>query len=305
MSNRVFRLNNIPAFIIFALQLAVVYFICFALMQDPVISIFIALGVYLLLFLLLLCPAGEFITRLLCGATRIERSDWLAKLNIVNDTVVKKAIEEDQNITDIKFYMYNDPLPNAISAGRRTILLSSGLLEMDTTTIQGIVAHEIGHISCLDATIFTVVNVGNMLVSVVGLFMQSLILFANLTDRLLRRGRRDLLRDIILLIPILIVLMIVSLSRLVLNAGCRSKDYAADAYAVKLGYGRQLREALLATDFESQTSRLSLTNMMTGPRPPVHIRVGRIDTLLNDNSSGGASGNGVESPDDFFDNLIS
>lgn len=274
----IFRANNIPAFVICFLHMLIIYGIATAMAEDALIGVPVALGIYLVLFLLTISPVGETILRVFCGGRRIQRVDWQNKMNIVATDVVAIAQNQDATLPkNINFYYINDPMPSTLAIGRHTICITSGLLDMSISNIKGCVAHELGHISSYDSSITQVANVGNFFVFLLGLLFQSFYMFNNWTSRFTRRGMRSLMRNVLSFLPVAAITAIIGLTRFILNIGNRAKEYQADLYAVRLGYGNELRNALLAIDFDSQSGRRSFWRMLTTEHPSVHDRVGRID----------------------------
>ena len=257
----IFRANNIPAFVICFLHMLIIYGIAIAMTEDALIGVPVALGIYLALFLLAISPVGETILRVFCGGRRIQRADWQNKMSLVAD-VVEIAQNQDATLPrNISFYYINDPIPSTLAIGRHTICITSGLLDMSVSDIKGCVAHELGHISSYDSSITQVANVGNFFVFLLGLLFQSFYMFNNWTSSFTRRGMRSLMRNVLSFLPVAVIMAIIGLTRFILNIGNRAKEYQADLYAVKLGYGNELRNALLAIDFDSQSGRRSFWNV--------------------------------------------
>lgn len=281
----IFRVNNIPAFVICFLHMLIIYGIATAMTEDALIGVPVAFGIYLTLFLLTISPVGETILRVFCGGRQIQRADWQNKMSIVADVV---GIAQNQDTTlprNISFYYINDPIPSTLAIGRHTICITSGLLDMNVSDIKGCVAHELGHISSYDSSITQVANVGNFFVFLLGLLFQSFYMFNNWSSRFTRRGMRSLMRNVLSFLPVAVIMAIIGLTRFILNIGNRAKEYRADLYAVRLGYGNELRNALLAIDFDSQSGRRSFWRMLTAEHPSVHDRVGRIDINNRNNIS--------------------
>lgn len=281
----IFRVNNIPAFVICFLHMLIIYGIATAMTEDALIGVPVAFGIYLALFLLTISPVGETILRVFCGGRQIQRVDWQNKMSIVADVV---GIAQNQDATlprNISFYYINDPIPSTLAIGRHTICITSGLLDMNVSDIKGCVAHELGHISSYDSSITQVANVGNFFVFLLGLLFQSFYMFNNWSSRFTRRGMRSLMRNVLSFLPVAVIMAIIGLTRFILNIGNRAKEYRADLYAVRLGYGNELRNALIAIDFDSQSGRRSFWRMLTAEHPSVHDRVGRIDINNRNNIS--------------------
>ena len=93
------------------------------------------------------------------------------------------------------------------------------------------------------------------------------------------------MRNVLSFLPVAIITGIIGITRFVLNIGYRAKEYQADLYAVRLGYGNELHNALLAIDFDSQSGRRNLWRMLVAEHPSVHDRVGRIDEQIHSNNT--------------------
>ena len=89
----------------------------------------------------------------------------------------------------------------------------------------------------------------------------------------------------ILFIPRILLRVLLEITRVIMSVGSRQKEFEADRFAVEIGFGRELRHALLQTDFESQTETRGLWQNLVSAHPSVHDRVGRIDSLLGNNSA--------------------
>ncbi|MBE6827358.1 MAG: hypothetical protein E7514_01925 [Ruminococcaceae bacterium] len=95
-----------------------------------------------------------------------------------------------------------------------------------------------------------------------------------------KRGAGNLLRSVFTFIPMGIAFLALGLTNIILNIGNRGKEYAADAYAVRIGYGNELRRALNSIDLEGKTSRRGFWRVLTAAHPGVYDRIGRIDAAL-------------------------
>lgn len=283
-----FRANNIPALIVCIIHMAVIYFVSLYMSQDPLISVLMAIGIYAVILVIAVSPVGEFLCRVCCGGRRIRVNEWQTKVDSALDNVVSNA--ERNNIcvsNNIRVYYVHDAFPTSFSVGR-CICLSSALLDSSQQNIEACISHELGHITAYDSTITILANAGNIVALALGALLQSFYTFNNWTSRYGRSrasGRRHLLVALLLGLPLIIVGIVLGVTRLVLNIGHREKEYAADSFAVHIGYGQALKNALLTMDFDSQLSRRNLWQSIIASHPSVYDRVGRIDNQLNDNSN--------------------
>lgn len=283
-----FRANNIPALIVCIVHMTVIYFVSLYISQEPVISILTAIGIYAVIIAVAVSPVGEFLFRVCCGGRKIRVNEWQTKVNSALRNVILNT--ERNNIcvpNNIRVYYVYDAFPTSFSVGR-SVCLSSALLDSSQQNIEACIAHELGHITAYDSVITALANAGNIVVLALGALLQSFYTFNNWTSRYSRSRSSDirhLLAALLLGLPLIIVGIVLGVTRLVLNIGNRGKEYAADSFAVNIGYGQALKNALLIMDFDSQLNRRNLWRSIVASHPGVYDRVGRIDNLMNDNSN--------------------
>jgi Zn-dependent protease with chaperone function len=282
------KFSMIPMLLICAVHLFLLSSLLVFLGYSAVQAVITAIGVYAVLALIMISPVGEFLLRLFCGARSIQREDWSRKagnaLGSVYATAQANGIRIPKNVR--LYYVYS-PLQTSFSFGRKTICLSAGLLEQNEQTIEALIAHEFGHIKYLDSTLLLLANVGNvpwlLFGSVLRLLTRSLQFFSSF-NRFRLMGFFLFLFSALLYIPRAVVWLFLMFTRLVLSIGNRRKEYEADAFCVKLGYGRELRCALLSADVDAQMNPRELWQSLVASHPGVYDRVGRIDSLLGHTS---------------------
>ncbi|MBI2454261.1 MAG: M48 family metallopeptidase [Parcubacteria group bacterium] len=167
-----------------------------------------------------------------------------------------------------KFYLINDPAPNAFATGRNyknsVICVTSGLLEkLDRSEIEGVLAHELSHIGNRDMLVSTVAVVLVGFVSILSdMFMRSLWLAPSRVEGF--GGRDDDRRSngLVILIGIALSILAPIFASLIHLAISRKREFLADASGVLLtrypeglvsalkkisAYGRPIRTATNAT----------------------------------------------------------
>ena len=90
------------------------------------------------------------------GAQQIQKSDNPRLYNIVENLSITTGLPMP------KVYIINDPAPNAFSTGRdpkhASVAATTGILElMDDSELQGVMAHEMGHVQNYDIRVSTLV----------------------------------------------------------------------------------------------------------------------------------------------------
>lgn len=288
MKNSLFKLSNIPVLISAIIQITLTSLIiqCFGLLPSESLAASVLICGVVALFMI--SPVGDPIVRLFCGAKTIERKDWQSKLNIVMQSI--KTNTESRNIPipeNIKIFYISSPMPNCFSIGK-SVCLSSALLDSDISVIKGCVAHETAHLVSHDSVSTLLVNIGNFpMMAFVALLqgLSSVNRFTSMFNRSVIIGLIHFFVAAILFVPRIILRIFLGITRLIMSVGSRQKEFEADRFAVEMGFGRELRHALLQTDFESQTETRGLWQNLISAHPSVHDRVGRIDSLLGNNSA--------------------
>lgn len=288
MKNSFFKLSNVPILISAIIQIALMTFIVQFFGMLPTQSLIISTLVYGITVLIMISPVGEVIVRLFCGAKTIERRDWQNKLNIVMQSI--KTSAESRNISipeEIKIFYISSPIPNCFSIGK-SICLSSALLDSDISVIKGCVAHETAHLVSHDSVASLLVNIGNLpMMAILALLqgLSSINRFTSMFNRSIIIGLIHFFVAAILFVPRIILRVFLGITRLIMSVGSRQKEFEADRFAVEMGFGRELRHALLQTDFESQTETRGLWQNLISAHPSVHERVGIIDRLMENSPS--------------------
>lgn len=150
--------------------------------------------------------------------------------NILDALMVSSGLEHRPGL-----YVMESNQPNAFATGRdpehAVICVTTGLLEkLDYYELEGVVAHEMSHIKNYDIRLSAVVSV------MVGF----VIMFANMSTRMMFRGRRSSSDDrdsspfqlILLILGIIFIVLSPLVSQLIQLAVSRRREYLADATAI-------------------------------------------------------------------------
>ena len=173
---------------------------------------------------------GGQIMLALSGAKRIEKADHPRLYNIVEEMTIAAGLPKLPET-----YIIDDPAPNAFATGRDphhcAVAVTSGLLsQCNRDELQGVVAHEMGHIKNRDV----------LLMIMVGVMLGTIVILSDLAIRLFfysgGRRRRTSTRQgggqaqaIILLIALVLVILGPILAQFIYFAISRRREYLADA----------------------------------------------------------------------------
>ena len=226
------------------------------------------------------------------GAVQIEKKDNPRYWNIVENIAISQGMPMP------KVYIIPDDSPNAFATGRdpkhAMVAATSGLLSlMDDQELEGVMAHEMGHVKNYDIRVSTIVF---GLVSAVGLladFAMRMAFFAG--------GRRDDRNDngfgaVMLIIGLVGSIVAFLIGPIVTAAVSRQREYLADATSAeitrypdglasalaKLGqYGKPLRRASnsMAHMYIADPVKPGLTERLFSSHPPIGKRIERLKQI--------------------------
>lgn len=253
-------------------------------------GILIGIAVYLVSLSITLSPVGEFILRLQTGCKRIKDPLLKKELQPIFDEVYSRARQLNPELPKrVKLYINYSDAPNAFATGRKTVCVTRGLLEYDPIHIKAVLAHELGHLANKDTDTILVVSVGNLIVTVMFTLMR---VFANIFFSVAEfvssvfgsfgevmgfifRILGKLLADILL---VLLMRLWTQIGVWLCMYSSRMNEFRADAYSVRLGYGRALCQVLAS--FGSSGSR-GLFAALASSHPKTEIRIKRIEEMLS------------------------
>jgi heat shock protein HtpX len=249
-------------------------------------AIFIVL--FVLVYTVFQYYAASKLALSMSGAHEIQKQDNPRLWNMVENLAITEGLPMP------KVYIINDPAPNAFATGRNpknaVVAATTGLLEiMDDNELQGVMAHELGHVKNFDIRVSTIVF---GLVSAIGIL-------ADLAIRMAWFGSGSRNRDSGQLGMILVLVGVVGwiiawlIGPLVSAAVSRQREYLADATGAemtrypqglasalqKLGeYGRPMRRAnsAMAHMYINDPLKPGMVERVFSTHPPIPDRIKRL-----------------------------
>ena len=243
--------------------------------------------------------AGDKIALSTNGAQEITDRAQLPELwNIVENLSITAGIPKP------RIYIVQDDAPNAFATGRdpqhASIAVTTGLLQrMEKPELEGVIAHEMSHITNLDIRVMMLVIV---LVGALSLLGDSFLRFGLLGGR--RRSRDNEDGGILAIVGILFLILAPLIGQLIKLAISRKREYLADASGALLtrypeGLARALEKIKNAnipmTHVSSATNHLWISEPQTqrfsqrvsslfSTHPPIEDRIAKLK-LMADNRS--------------------
>ena len=215
---------------------------------DPYVTGLYGAGIAMLIWLIMWAVAaggGDSILLSAAGARKIEK-DYAPQLwNTVEEMTIASGLGQMP-----KVYVIDDEAPNAFAVGykpgRAAVAVTSGLLRrLNRDELQGVIAHEIGHVRNLDVRFMTMasVMVGSIVI-ISDIFLRSLWFGSGRRRRSSRGGGQA---QIIFLVVAIVAAVLAPLCAQLLYFSCsRRREYLADASAARFTrYPEGLASALM------------------------------------------------------------
>lgn len=223
------------------------------------------------------------------GAIQIQKSDNPRFYRIVENLAITTGMPMP------KVYIINDPAPNAFAAGRdpkhAVVAATSGLLDiMEDDELEGVMAHEMGHVQNYDIRVSVIVF---GLVVAVGFIADILLRMS-----FFARGSRDNGggNPVILIFGLVAMIVAPLVATMVQLAVSRQREYLADATGAlttrnpealaralaKLGqYGRPMikKPTSMAHMWISDPEKPGLAARLFASHPPLQKRIDRLRTI--------------------------
>jgi heat shock protein HtpX len=219
-----------------------------------------ALVVWLFLWLLALSQ-GNRILLASVGAREIEKADAPQLWNIVEEMTIAAGLPAMPRV-----YLIEESAPNAFAVGRTpetaAVAVTSGLLaRLDRDELQGVVAHEIGHIHNLDIRFMTLAAVMmGAVVLISDLFLRSL---RHTGGRFGSSGKKSG-GGILIIIAVVAAIVAPICAQLLYFACSRRREFLADAAAAQFTrYPEGLASAL--EKIASRADRMTAHNRAVAP----------------------------------------
>lgn len=223
------------------------------------------------------------------GAREIQKADNPRLYRIVENLAITTGMPTP------KVYIIEDPAPNAFATGRNpetaSVAATTGLLELlDDSELEGVMAHELGHIQNYDIRVSMIVF---GLVVAIGFIAD---VFLRMTFYGGRRSGNNNGGPILLILGLVAMIVAPLVAALVQAAVSRQREYLADATGAlttrhpdalasaleKLGtYGSQMRRqnSTMAHMWFADPMKPGFMDKLFGTHPPIPDRINRLRSI--------------------------
>jgi len=228
-------------------------------MDGPFWGVLIAMVIWIVMLLASL-TSGERILLATAGAKQIQKSNAPQLFNIVEEMKIASGLPAMP-----KVYLIDSEVPNAFAVGlkpeRAAIAVTTGLMsKLNRDELQGVVAHELGHINNRDTLYITLVGVTvGAIIIIADLFLRGL-WYSSLTRR--RSSKSGGQGQIIIMVAAIVFAILAPLlAQLIYFACSRQREYLADASSAQ--YTRYPEGLASALEKISGEQNKSLTRSRT------------------------------------------
>ncbi|MFM2384637.1 MAG: hypothetical protein RL166_511 [Actinomycetota bacterium] len=236
--------------------------------------------------------ASTSIAVAMSGAVPIEKADNPRLWRIVENISIAQGMPMP------KVYIIPDEAPNAFATGRNpekaVVAATSGLLAiMDDSELEGVMAHEMGHVKNYDILVSTIVF---GLISAIGIladFAMRMAFWSNIGNS---RDRDNGFAAVLMIVGIVGSIIAFLIGPLVNAAVSRQREYLADATSAeitrhpaglasalrKLGeYGRPMRRksSAMAHMYIADPMKPGLVERLFSTHPPIPKRIERLQEI--------------------------
>jgi heat shock protein HtpX len=245
------RANRWRTLLLFVLYLALFLLVGAAVSVRFGIDALFVVGVLAIVYGVFSYFASGSMVASMAGAHPVTKEQAPELVRVVENVAIAAGLQQTPPV-----YIVDDPAPNAFAAGRNLehayVCVTTGLLQlMDKRELEGVIAHEMGHIRNRDVRLMTLATV---LVGVIAL----------LSDLLIRmtlwggagRGRRDNQNPIFAILAIVALIVAPIAATLIQLALSRRREFLADEASAEItGDPEGLALALRKLDQDPQQLR--------------------------------------------------
>jgi heat shock protein HtpX len=247
-----------------ALLLILGYFVGEVFFANWIAGLIIALIVWGIMSLVALTQ-GDSIVLAISGARKISQADHPRLFNIVEEMKIASGLEKMPDI-----YIIDDPSLNAFATGRdarhAAVAITSGLLQkLDRDELQGVIAHEMGHIRNRDVQLMVMLSVMLGSIVIISSYATRALFFSGAGGGRRRSSNGGGSGQIIILaVGIILMILAPIAAQLIYFAVSRKREYLADASsALYTRYPEGLASAL--DKLGAANTRVQKANKATAP----------------------------------------
>ena len=242
--------------------------------------------IYIISISIALSPLGEMILRILKNCRHPLTAQERNYLLPLFEEVLQGAREISPRLSDkIKLYIIDAMHIESFAIGRQTIVISIGAIETFTAEeLEGIFAHELGHMEHGHTKAILLSNIGNAVFTVhIWILKGIFYVLQILADIAAKHGFVGKILSLAMIVIRFCIdwgtILFIHLSEIILAINSRSNVIQADSFAYKMGYGGQLKSSLYLLQKISMTTEQTLLDRLKHPDPHIALRIAHLEGL--------------------------
>ena len=172
---------------------------------------------------------------------------------------------------------------NACAIGRKTIAVTRGAMEtLSAEELQGIIAHELGHIYNGDTKAILLATVGNGLFAVYVMICKKILTIFEITALIAENsGITAILLKLFRFMINISLFFFMYIGQAIMAINSRKNELMADEFAYSIGLGDELVEALYLLQGMSMSRDVKLYQKILVSHPNIAKRIGRLESIID------------------------
>ncbi|MCL1912287.1 MAG: M48 family metalloprotease [Eubacteriaceae bacterium] len=229
---------------------------------------------------------GEVALRAMQGAKELQAHHGQASILSLYDAVITGAIGTEKGGRRIpKLYIIDSGRLNSLAVGKETIILTRGIVDnYDADEIQGIIAHELGHLQYAHSRALLVAMSGNLLFSLIIFMARVVLAFVDGVAEAAEGSKTagELSKAVSLACRLafeLAVFLFVNVGETILAVDSKDSELVADLFAHEIGFGRGLAKSLYRLSKIDAATKKGFGEMFKIPQAHILSRIANLERL--------------------------
>ena len=256
-------------YVFYLIMLAVIFKESF-----PIILVLHGIGIFIAL-----TPIGEAIMRLINHTKKIQiQSDKDYLIPLFEEVYEQARLKNEKLSKNITLFMSNDMVPNAFACASNTVCVTKGAMNtFSREELQGVLAHELGHISNHDTKVSMVFLIGNFLLIGFAMIFNFIFWCAGVVVSIL--GGNNLVLRFVKWFKKIVSQIGSMLVSAIFALNSRNCERGADKFAYDIGYGLELKSALSILKTLDTGGDMSLMERIYASHPDIDVRIALLEKL--------------------------
>lgn len=240
----------------------------------PILLILHGIGIFIAL-----TPIGEAIMRLMNHTKKIKLKEERKYLLPLFEEVYEEAKKNNDKLShNITLFINDEMIPNAFACASNTVCVTKGAISaFSREELQGVLAHELGHISNNDTKVSMIFLIGNFILVGFAMVFNAIFWCAGVIVSILGGNNLALrfvkgFKKVISEIGSMIVSAIYAWNS-------RTCEKGADRFAHDIGYGEELKNALLLLKKVDTSGNMTLMDRIYASHPDLDLRIAFLEEL--------------------------